>query len=229
MPKGLRSGWLAGRLQRAISGGLTRAYTRVRVDPDQYLKHVRRANRLPIDSFEDMFSLPQHVVDELADQTISAAVKIATLEGAGLGMGGMLTLVPDMGILAAIVLRMIQKLSLVHGFTYSTDEEVATLWLAAASAAGLDLGREWVEKEAVERLVPRAIERIAARASAEVCEKWAARLVPVVSGALGGALNYYFVREWGRRAKLHFREKHLRVRAELDYSSFREPGPSLPA
>ncbi len=229
MQKSFRRSWLAGRLQSAISGGLTRAYARVRVDPDAYLRHVRRAHRLPIESFEDMFTMPQEVVDDVSDRTISAAVKIATLEGAGLGLGGMLTLVPDMGILSAIVIRMIQKLSLLHGFRYATDEEVAALWLAAASAAGLDLGREWVEKEAVERLVPRVIERIAARMSAEACERWSARIVPVVSGALGGALNYYFVREWGRRAQRHFREKHLRVRAEMDYSSIQKSSPSLPA
>ncbi len=224
---GNRKSWLAERLQSAVRGGLTRAYAGVKVDPEEYLRRVRRAHRLPIQRFEDMFFMPQDVVDELADQAISAAGKIAALEGVGLGMGGMLTLVPDMGILSAIVIRMIQKLSLLHGFTYATDEEVATLWLAAASAAGLDLGREWVEKEAVERLVPRVIERIAARMSAEMCEKWTARLVPVVSGALGGALNYYFVRQWGRRAKRHFRERHLQVRAGMNLSA--TPAPSRPA
>ena len=43
---------------------------------------------------------------------------------------------------------------------------------------------------------------------AEVAEKWTARAIPLISGALGGALNYYFVREWGKRAKKHFRERH---------------------
>jgi len=92
---------------------------------------------------------------------------------------------------------------------------VAGLWIAAASAAGVDLGRELIEKEAIERFVPRIVERIAAKMSCEVVEKWSARLIPVVSGALGGALNYYFVREWGRRAGRHFREKHQQVRSQM--------------
>jgi hypothetical protein len=29
---------------------------------------------------------------------------------------------------------------------------------------------------------------------------------------IGGALNYYFVRAWGRRAGSHFRQRHLKVR-----------------
>ena len=214
MLKPRKRSWLAHRLQEAVTGGLTRAYTRVKIDPEEYLQRLRAAHRLPIQSFEDMFFLPPETLDGLADQTITAATRVAVLEGAGLGMGGIVTLIPDMGILSAIVVRLLQKLSLIYGFTYSSDEETARLWMAAASAAGLDLGRELVEKEAVERLVPHIIERIAVKVSAEVAEKWSARLIPVVSGALGGTLNYYFVREWGRRAKRYFREKHHRARTQ---------------
>lgn len=204
--------WLVNRLRNAITGGLTRAYTRVKVDPDDYLERVRRSHGLSIRSFRDMFFLPQELVDDLADQAISAATKFAVLEGTGMGIGGMITVIPDVGILAAIVMRLIQKLSLLYGFEYSTEDEVATLWIAAASAAGIDIGRDFIEKEAIERFVPRVMERIAARMSAEAAEKWSARMIPVLSGALGGALNYYFVRAWGRRAKQHFREKHLAAR-----------------
>jgi uncharacterized protein (DUF697 family) len=207
--------WLVGRLQRAIANGFSKAYVRVRVDPNAYLNHVRRAYRLPIQSFDDMFSLPQETVDNLADQTISGAMKFAALEGTGFGLGGLLTVIPDMGILAAIAVRMLQKLSLLYGFTYSTEEEEAMLWIAAATAAGVDFGRELIEKEAVERFVPRVVERIAVKLGAEVAEKWSARIVPVVSGALGGTLNYYFIRAWGQRAKEHFRERHLEERLRM--------------
>jgi hypothetical protein len=102
---------------------------------------------------------------------------------------------------------------LIYGFEYSTDQEVATLWIAAASAAGVNLGRDILEKEAVGRVVPRIIESIAVKMSAEVAETWAGRIIPLVSGAIGGGLNYFFVRQWGRRAKKHFRAKHHMIRA----------------
>ena len=79
---------------------------------------------------------------------------MAAVEGAGLGMGGMFTMLPDLGILAAITLRMIQKLSLIYGFPYNTEEEEAELWVAAASAAGVDISRELVEKQFVSKFVP---------------------------------------------------------------------------
>ncbi len=139
---------------------------------------------------------------------------MAAAEGAGLGLGGMFTMLPDLGILAGITLRMIQKLSLIYGFPYNTEEEEAELWVAAASAAGVDISRELVEKQFVSKFVPRVIQRIAARASAEIVEKWTARLIPVVSSVIGAGLNYYFVKVWGERAIGHFRQKHLQMRQQ---------------
>ena len=204
---------LVSRIREKLVGGFNGAYAYASVDPTKYLIHIRRAHHLPVETFQDMFLLPEKTVDDLADQLISAATKVAALEGAGFGMGGLVTVAPDMAILSAIVMRLLQKLSLIYGFEYSTDEEIATLWIAAASAAGVNLGRDILEKEAVGRVVPRIIERIAVKMSAEVAETWAGRIIPLVSGAIGGGLNYFFVRQWGRRAKRHFREKHQQVRA----------------
>jgi hypothetical protein len=81
-----------------------------------------------------------------------------------------------------------------------------------------------LEKEVVNRFVPKVIQRIAAQASAEVVEKWSGRLIPIASSAIGAGLNYYFVRAWGQRAKSHFRQKHLEIRRRLDA----EARPALP-
>jgi hypothetical protein len=56
------------------------------------------------------------------------------------------------------------------------------------------------------------IQRIAAAASGEIVEKWAGRVIPLLSSAIGAALNYWFVRAWGARAKAHFRQRYLLMR-----------------
>jgi len=203
--------------------GFARAYETVRVDPERYLFHLRTAHELPIATFRGMATLPIETVDGVAEQTIRAGMKLAAAEGAGMGMGGLVTLVPDLSMLAVITFRTLQKLSLVYGFEFNTDEETAELWLAAASAAGVDIGREFVEKEVVSRLVPRVIRAMAAQASKEIVEKWAGRLIPLVSSAIGAGLNYYFVRAWGERAQKHFRERHLRLRQQLALEAARTP------
>ena len=211
-----RKSWFRGRVETALVRGLTRAYSTVQVDHDKFLLQVRAAYRLPISSYQGVYSLDVNELDAAADSIVRGGMKIAAVEGAGFGLGGMLTIVPDLGILSAITMRTIQKLSLVYGFEFNTDDEIAELWIAAASAAGVDISRELLEKEVVNKFVPRVIQRIAARASAEVVEKWAGRVIPLASSAIGAGLNYWFVRAWGERAKAHFRQRHLEIRSRIN-------------
>src|ERR1700689_2040660 len=204
--------WLRLRVEKAVAKGLTRAYSTVQVDPQKFLMQLRTAYRLPISGYHGVFSLEVGELDMVADDLIRGGMKLAAAEGAGFGLGGLMTIIPDLGILSAITMRTIQKLSLVYGFQYNTDNEIAELWIAAASAAGVDISRELLEKEVVNKFVPRVIQRIAARASVEVVEKWAGRVIPLASAAIGAGLNYWFVRAWGQRAKAHFRGRHLAVR-----------------
>ena len=201
-------------LEGAIRRGFMRAYQTVKVDPDKYLEHLRVAYDLPALTYDGVYSVNPEILDVIAEQTVRASMRIAGASGAGLGMGGMFTVLPDLGILSAITLRMLQKLSLIYGFPYNTEEEEAELWIAAASAAGVDISRELLEKQFVSKFVPRIIQRIAARASGEIVEKWTARLIPVISSVIGAGLNYYFVKVWGQRAIAHFRQKHLHVRQQ---------------
>ena len=219
-----RKSWFGSRVETAVIKGLTRAYSTVRVDPAKFLMQLRVAYRLPISGYHGVYSLELPELDVVADSVIRSGMKVAAIEGAGFGLGGMLTIVPDLGILSAITMRTIQKLSLLYGFEFNTDDEIAELWIAAASAAGVDISRELLEREVVNKFVPRVIQRIAARASGEVVEKWAGRVIPLASSAIGAGLNYWFVRAWGKRAQMHFRERHLLMRQRAQQAAWIEQG-----
>ncbi|MFZ0939664.1 MAG: EcsC family protein [Candidatus Sulfotelmatobacter sp.] len=222
--------WLRVRAEKALVKGLTRAYSTVQVDPARFLVQLRTAYRLPVSGYHGTYSLDIGELDVVADDLIRGGMKLAAAEGAGFGLGGLITVIPDLGILSAITMRTIQKLSLVYGFQFNTDSEIAELWIAAASAAGVDISRDLLEKEVINKFVPRVIQRIAASASAEVVEKWAGRMIPLISSAIGAGLNYWFVRAWGDRAKAHFRARHLQLRQQVQQQSLtpHEP-PTLPA
>lgn len=219
--------WLRRRVETGLMKGLTRAYSHVRVDPQKFLWQLRSAYRVPISGYHGVFSLEIHELDIVADSIIRGGMKMAAVEGAGFGLGGLLTMVPDLGVLSAITMRTIQKLSLLYGFEFNTDDEIADLWIAAASAAGVDMSRELLEKEVVNKFVPRVIQRIAARASTEVVEKWAGRVIPLASSAIGAGLNYWFVRAWGERARAHFRARHLEVKRRERFGAI-PAQPALP-
>jgi EcsC family protein len=207
--------WLRSKLETALRRGLQQGYETVRVDPGRFLLQLRAAYGLPITSFQGVFTLEPSVLDNLGTGIVRSGMKVAAVEGAGLGLGGMLTLVPDLSILAAITLRTLQKLSLLYGFEFNTDREIAELWIAVASAAGVDISRELLEKELVHRFVPRVIQRVAVQASTEAVEKWSGRLIPVASSLIGAGLNYYFVRTWGERARAHFHTRHMEMRSKI--------------
>ena len=209
-----RKSWLRRRVENGLRRGFQHAYETVKVNPNRFLLQLRAAYGVPINSFQGIYSVDINVLDDLANGVIRSGMKLAAAEGAGFGLGGLLTMVPDLSILAGITLRTIQKLGLIYGFEYNTDEETAELWIAAASAAGVDISRELLEKEVINRFVPKVIQRIAAQASKEAVEKWAGRVIPIASSAIGAGLNYYFVRAWGERARAHFRQKHIELRRQ---------------
>lgn len=223
-----KKSWMRRRVEGAIRTGLTRTYHTIKVDPGRFLMQLRVAHGLPLATFQGVYTLPVERLDDVAESVIRAGMKLAAAEGAGFGLGGILTIIPDLGILSALTMRTIQKLSLIYGFELNTDDEIAELWIAAASAAGVDIGRELLEKEVVNRFVPRVIQRIAVKAGAEVAEKWAGRLIPVVSSAIGCALNYYFVRAWGERARAHFRAKHIEARRRFETEQLQLSGATSP-
>jgi len=157
--------WIRRRIENGLRRGFQHAYETVKVDPNKFLLQLRAAYGVPINSFQGIYSVDVGLLDDLANRVIHSGMKLAAAEGAGFGLGGILTMVPDLSILAGITLRTIQKLSLIYGFEYNTDEETAELWIAAASAAGVDISREVLEKEVVNRFVPKVIQRIAVQAS----------------------------------------------------------------
>src|SRR6195256_1971282 len=167
-----KQSWMRQRVEGAIRGGLTRTYDTIKVDPGRFLMQLRVAHGLPLATCQGVHTLPVERLDDVAESVIRGGMKMAAAEGAGFGLGGILTIVPDLGILSAITMRTIQKLSLIYGFEMNTEEEIAELWIAAASAAGVDISRELLEKGIVKRFVPNVIQRIAARASGEIVEKW---------------------------------------------------------
>jgi hypothetical protein len=212
----LRKSWLRRKVEDGLRRGFQHAYETVKVDPQKFLLQLRIAYGVPITSFQGVYSVEISHLDDLANRVIHSGMKLAAAEGAGLGIGGIMTILPDLSILAGITLRTLQKLSLVYGFEFNTEEETAELWIAAASAAGVDISRELLEKEVVNRFVPKVIQRIAVQASKDVVEKWSGRLIPIASSVIGAGLNYYFVRAWGERAKNHFRQRHIEQRSRMN-------------
>ena len=198
---------------RFLRFGMLRGLRSVEIDPDDFRQYLADKHSLWIPHFGRMRDVPIEQLDAIAEKLIHNAQRIALAQGAGFGLGGMITILPDASLLTIIALRLIQRLCLLYGFEERESERRIQMWLAAAGAAGIDLGKDLAEKQIAERLAPRIAGRLAVRIGEESAEKWVGRMVPLASSAIGGALNYTFIRTWGRRVHRHLREKHLAERA----------------
>ena len=209
LPKSLASRTVG----RFLRFGMLRGLRSVEIDPDDFRQYLADKHSLWIPHFGRMRDVPIEQLDAIAEKLIHNAQRIALAQGAGFGLGGMITILPDASLLTIIALRLIQRLCLLYGFEERESERRIQMWLAAAGAAGIDLGKDLAEKQIAERLAPRIAGRLALRIGEESAEKWVGRMVPLASSAIGGALNYTFIRTWGRRVHRHLREKHLAERA----------------
>jgi uncharacterized protein (DUF697 family) len=199
-------------ITRFLRFGLFRGLQSIEIDPEDFRGYLAKKHRLHVSDFGRMHQVPIERLDYIAQRMIHDAQRLALAEGAGFGLGGMITLVPDAGLLAIITLRLIQRLCLLYGFEAQGPDERRELWLAAALATGIDFGKDLAEKQMIEKLGPRIAERLAVKFGEEAAEKWVGRLIPVASSVIGGALNFAFVRSWGRRVQRNLRIRHLAER-----------------
>ena len=199
-------------IKRFLRFGLFRGLQSIEIDPEDFRDYLAKKHRLHVSDFSRMHQVPIERLDYIAQRMIHDAQRLALAEGAGLGLGGMITLVPDAGLLAIITLRLIQRLCLLYGFEAQGPDGRRELWLAAALATGIDFGKDLAEKQMIEKLGPRIAERLAVKFGEEAAEKWVGRLIPVASSVIGGALNFAFVRSWGRRVQRNIRIRHLAER-----------------
>jgi hypothetical protein len=197
---------LTRRLLRFSAVGSLRS---LEVDPEAFRRELAEKHAVWVPNFERMSDVPIERLDAIAAKLIRSAGQLALAEGVGFGFGGMLTLVPDTSLLVVITLRLIQRLSLLYGVPVHDPDQRLEMWKATAAAAGVDYGKDLAEKQVFERLAPRIARALAAKMGAEAAEKWAGRLIPLASSAIGGAMNYTFVRAWGRRVQRHLREQHV--------------------
>ncbi|NEW06309.1 EcsC family protein [Paenibacillus sp. SYP-B3998] len=74
-------------------------------------------------TIEEVRSLPLNVLDETAQEIIESSTKIATLQGATTGIGGILTLAIDIPAILGLSLKVIQEIAICYGYDPKDRQE----------------------------------------------------------------------------------------------------------
>src|SRR5204862_4426647 len=121
---------------------------------EEFRRRLAERHGLWVPSVERMKDVPLEHLDAIAEALIRDAERLALVEGAGLGLGGMITLLPDASFLTIITLRLIQRLALLYGFETREGEQRIEMWKAAAAATGMNYGKELAGKQTCGKIAP---------------------------------------------------------------------------
>jgi len=205
---------MSNRLATEVLPALIRAAS---IDVDRFLKDLRRRG-LAVEDLQDLRALDVELLDPVADSLIESSRRISAVSGVGLGMGGWIAIGPDIAGQLTTLLKMAQRLSLLHGIDFRTRSGEVLMWKAIADSVGVDMGREemsaawtlparigrtsWAVNPVVGRLAIAVIRRLALKLSTPL-----GRMVPLVGSGVGMWSNYSQMGRAGRRMAAFYRAR----------------------
>jgi len=219
----LKPGKTPDRIQHAISWAS-------KSDPEVLRVHRSRGHK--VQRFEDIRQLTVAQDDHVAKHFARKYRHRAFLTGAITGLpGGLWALVAagaDVQLTAVYAVRMAADIAQSYGYDTALPEEQAHLAEVLALAAGIDSLRgigNWLTREGLVHLLPEILPRVLVKVSVRLTEEQAAKLVgriiPGIGAAVGGVIDYTFLRVAGERAIAFYHQRYL-----VDHGL--EPAESLP-
>ena len=160
---------------------------------------------------------PGHTPEELARIAFKKHVRLARLEGAALGVGGVITAGPDLVALLWIQSRMVFYIAAAYGYDPRHPMRPAELLAlqgvyptAAEARAALDgVGKHMAQAIAERALVGGRDRRTPSGswrsyAGKKVAQRYGGRLVPLIGAPIGAMQNAAATKDLGRRALAYY-------------------------
>ena len=207
----LKPGKTPDRIQHAISWASK---------PDPEVLRVHRARGHKVERIEDIRQLAVEQDDRIAKHFARKYRHRAFLTGAITGLpGGLWALVAagaDVQLTAVYAVRMAADIAQSYGYNTGLVEEQAHLAEVLALAAGIDSLRgigNWLTREGLVRALPDILPRVLVKVSVQLTEEQTAklvgRLIPGIGAAVGGVIDYTFLRVAGDRAMQFYHQRYL--------------------
>ena len=194
-------------------------WERIRAEPDRAPEYIAlaAAERFgPAAEEWVRIAGPGHTPGELAQVAYRKHVRLSRLEGAALGIGGVITAGPDLVALLWIQSRMVFYIAAAHGFDPRHPMRPAELLTlqgvyptAAEAREALDgAGRHMAVAMAERAMRSGRNEAITARlakyAAKRMARRYAGRLVPLIGAPIGAVQNAGATKELGRKALAYY-------------------------
>jgi hypothetical protein len=159
---------------------------------------------------------PGHTPQQLAQVAYTKHVRLSRLEGAALGIGGVVTAGPDLVALLWIQSRMVFYIAAAHGFDPRhpmRPAELLTLQGVYPTAADAREALDGAGRHLALAVAERAMRsgrneaihaRLAKYAAKRIARRYAGRLIPLVGAPIGAIQNAGATKELGQKALAYY-------------------------
>nr|WP_263327493.1 EcsC family protein [Neobacillus sp. Marseille-Q6967] len=86
------------------------------VNEKSVLNMIEKETNSPIDNINDVKNIPLSTMNNLSQKITEQRKKVAAVQGASTGIGGIFTLAIDIPAILAISLKTLQEIAIIHGF-----------------------------------------------------------------------------------------------------------------
>jgi hypothetical protein len=157
-----------------------------------------------------------HTPEQLAQVAYRKHVRLARLEGAALGVGGIVTAAPDLVALLWIQSRMVFFIAAAHGYDSRHPMRPAELLALqgvyptpadarrALDGMGKLMAQAMVEKALASRGSDRLHRQLLKYLAKRMARRYAGRFIPLIGAPIGAIQNGAATKELGRRALSYY-------------------------
>lgn len=132
-------------IQQAIDDGwLEHLYRASSVAPDELYLALRQAG-VDVYSSGELIRVPTAMIDPVAREVVVRSRKLGAMTGAGFGVGGWVTILPELAWYLSALLRLAQRVALLYGFEVQSAKGRLELWEAISRALEVPVELEGVE------------------------------------------------------------------------------------
>jgi hypothetical protein len=117
------------------------------IQEQQILKAIQTNVNKPIETIEDVTTLPLAVMKQTSHQISEKRIKVATLQGASTGFGGLFTLAIDIPALLGLSLKTLQEIAIIYGYNPNDKNERVFIIKCLQFTSSDIVGKEAILKE----------------------------------------------------------------------------------
>lgn len=111
------------------------------------IKKIKKSTSYPIETIDDIAKMPIEDMTEMSHQLQSERSKLATVQGASTGFGGIFTLVIDIPLILGMALKTLQEIAIIHGYDPNEKKERVFIVKCLQFASADIVGKEAILKE----------------------------------------------------------------------------------